>query len=142
MNGYHINFINNTMTITSAFQAAANNPTSKEYKLLARIKADYPTMNIIRKSRRATKRCNPSKGLTYANMERYMKVYKNAAELLVQFEKVKELAAVRPNSYFYVKSWFLSQFPDYKELPDFTSPVLVAAGELPSDLSYPSSVPA
>lgn len=121
MKGYHINFTQNTMTITSAFQTAANNPASEEYKLLAQIKADYPTMKIIRKSRRAAKRCNPSKGLTYANMERYMKAYKNAAELLEQFEKVKKLATVHPNRYLYVKNWFISQFPNYKELPDFTS---------------------
>lgn len=121
MKGYHINFTQNTMTITSAFQTAANNPASEEYKLLAQIKADYPTMKIIRKSRRTAKRCNPSKGLTYANMERYMKVYKNAAELLEQFEKVKKLAAVHPNRYLYVKNWFISQFPNYKELPDFES---------------------
>lgn len=121
MNNYKIDFTTNTITVSKVFELAASTHGSPEYNLLKEIKADYPTMKIIRKSRRAAKRCNPSKGLTYANMERYMKVYKNAAELLEQFEKVKKLAAVHPNRYLYVKNWFISQFPNYKEVPDFTS---------------------
>ena len=79
-------------------------------------------MQIISKSRRRRARsCNPAKGLTYANMERYIRVFKNADELLEQFENVKELAAAQSNPYMYVKQWFISQFPNYKELPDFSN---------------------
>ena len=31
---YKIDFINNTLTMSKAFEAAASNPNSKEYKLL------------------------------------------------------------------------------------------------------------
>jgi hypothetical protein len=126
MTGYKINFAANTITITAAFEAAANNLASEEYRLLKQIQADYPAVTISRKTHRSPKTCSQSKGLTYANMERYIKVYKNAAELLERFKEVKELSAVQINGYKYVKSWFATQFPNYKQLPDFTSLNLIA----------------
>lgn len=126
MKGYKINFAANTITITAVFEAAANTPNTTEYRLLKQIITDYPAMTISRKTHRSPKACNPSKGLTYANMERYIMVYQNAAELLERFEEVKERAAAQTNSYKYVKTWFISQFPNYKKLPDFTSINLIA----------------
>ena len=126
MTGYKINFAANTITITSDFEKAANDPNTEQYRLLKQIQADYPVMRISRMTRRSPKACNPSKGLTYANMERYINVYENAAELLERFEVVKECAASQTNSYMYVKSWFVAQFPNYKKLPAFTSLKLIA----------------
>lgn len=127
MKNYKINFTANTLIITKAFETAANTPTASEYKLLAQIKTDYPAMTITRKTHRSANVCNVSKGLTYAHMARYIKVYENAAELLERFEQVKELAAAQTNSYLYVKSWFVTQFPNYKALPDFTTIKPIAA---------------
>ena len=121
MTGYKINFAANTITITADFEAKANDPNTEQYRLLKQIQADYPIMKISRKTHRSPKTCNPAKGLTYANMKRYIMVYENAAELLERFEDIKERAAVQANSYHYVKSWFVAQFPNYKKLPDFTS---------------------
>ena len=85
-NTYKIDFVNNTLTMTKAFEDAASNPTSQEYKLLQQIRADFPGLTIIRKTRRAPKKARPTKNLTYANMEKYMSVFQNADELLAQFE--------------------------------------------------------
>ena len=126
MTGYKINFAANTITITADFETKANDPNTEQYRLLKQIQGDYPAMKISRKTHRSPKACNPSKGLTYANMERYINVYENAAELLERFEEVKKLSVVQANSYMYVKSWFISQFPNYKALPDFTSLKLIA----------------
>ena len=93
---------------------------SAEYRMLLQLRADFPTMQIIRKTRRAPKTANPNRNLTYANMEKYMSVFKNAAELLEQFKIVKTMSKGQPNAYNYVKGWFVKQFPDYKALPDFT----------------------
>ena len=41
-NTYKIDFVNNTLTMTKAFEDAASNPTSQEYKLLQQIRADPP----------------------------------------------------------------------------------------------------
>ncbi len=118
-NTYKIDFVNNTLTMTKAFEDAASNPTSQEYKLLQQIRADFPSLTIIRKTRRAPKKARPTKNLTYANMEKYMSVFQNADELLAQFEVVKTCSLEQPSPYKFVRDWFETQFPKYKELPDF-----------------------
>ncbi len=118
-NTYKIDFVNNTLTMSKAFEDALNNPNSQEYKLFLQLRADFPGLTIIRKTRRAPKKARPTKNLTYANMEKYMSVFKNAAELLAQFEIVKTCSQKESNPYQYVKGWFEAQFPNYKELPDF-----------------------
>ena len=118
-NTYKIDFVNNTLTMTKAFEDAASNPTSQEYKLLQQIRADFPGLTIIRKTRRPTKKARPTKNLTYANMEKYMSVFQNADELLAQFEVVKKCSLGQSNHYKFVLDWFKNQFPKYKELPDF-----------------------
>jgi hypothetical protein len=126
--GFRINFTANAVTITKAFEEAAGNPNSEEYALLKAIQADYPNMKIIRKTcaKSNRKKANPSKGLTYESMERYINVHKNAPELLAKFEVVKELSAAQKNKYLYVKNWFIAQFPNYNEIPDFSDMNIVA----------------
>lgn len=120
-NAYKIDFTNNTLTMSKAFEDAANDPSTPEYKLLQQIRADFPGLTVVRKTRRPSKKANPSKNLTYANMEQYIKAFKNADDLLKEFEKVKQLAGPQTNRYQYVRRWFVAQFPNYKELPDFSS---------------------
>ncbi len=59
------------------------------------------------------------KNLTYTNIEKYMSVFQNADELLAQFEVVKKCSLGQSNHYQFVLDWFKTQFPKYKELPDF-----------------------
>ena len=118
---YKLDLAANTITLTKAFEEAAANMESAEYKMLLKLREDIPNIQIIRKTRRAPKTANPNRNLTYANMEKYMSVFKNAAELLEQFKIVKTMSKGQPNAYNYVKGWFVKQFPDYKALPDFTS---------------------
>ena len=87
-NTYKIDFVNNTLTMSKAFEEALNNPASEEYKLVKQLRADFPGLTIIRKTRRAPKKARPTKNLTYKHMEQYMSVFKNADELLAQFEVV------------------------------------------------------
>ena len=118
-NTYKIDFAANTITLTKTFEEAAANMESAEYKMLLKLREDFPNIQIVRKTRRAPKTANPNRNLTYANMEKYMSVFKNAAELLEQFKIVKTMSKGQPNAYNYVKGWFVKQFPDYKALPDF-----------------------
>lgn len=109
-NRFTVDFIANTMTITKAFERMASCIGSEEYKMLAQIKKDFPTMQIVRKTPAAV-RPSPYKGLTYAAMEQYIKA--NAAELLEEFWSVREMAKITPNAYLYVRNWFLKHFPEY-----------------------------
>ena len=112
-NTYKIDFVNNTLTMSKAFEEALNNPASEEYKLFLQ------GLTIIRKTRRAPKKARPTKNLTYKHMEQYMSVFQNADELLAQFKVVKKCSQQQPSPYKFVLDWFKAQFPKYKELPDF-----------------------
>ena len=114
-NTYKIDFVNNTLTMSKAFEEALNNPNSEEYKLFLQLRADFPGLTIIRKTRRASKKASPNKNLTYKHMEQYMSVFKNADELLAQFEVVKKCSLGQSNHYQFVLDWFKTQFP----MPDF-----------------------
>ena len=113
-NTYKIDFVNNTLTMSKAFEEALNNPNSEEYKLFLQLRADFPGLTIIRKTRRAPKKARPTKNLTYKHMEQYMNVFQNADKLLAQFEVVKECSKQQPSPYKFVKDWFEDQFPKYK----------------------------
>lgn len=71
-NTYKIDFVNNTLTMSKAFEDALNNPNSQEYKLFLQLRADFPGLTIIRKTRRAPKKARPNKNLTYKHMEQYI----------------------------------------------------------------------
>ena len=118
-NTYKIDFVNNTLNMSKVFEEALNNPASEEYKLLKQLRADFPGIQIVRKTRRPSKTARPNKNLTYANMEKYMSVFENADELLTQFRVVKTCSLQQPSPYKFVLDWFKIQFPDYKKEPDF-----------------------
>lgn len=118
--GYKIDYVNNTLTISKAFEDAAAVPYSEEYKLLLQIRADFPNLTVVRKARRASATKKYNKNMTYANMEKYMSVFQNAAELLAQFAVVKRQSKLEKSPYQFVLSWFVKQFPDYQELPNFS----------------------
>ena len=50
-----------------------------------------------------------------------MSVFQNADKLLAQFEVVKRQSKLEKSPYQFVLSWFVEQFPDYQELPDFNA---------------------
>ena len=119
MKNYTINFANNTITVTKAFAQNAQNPASEEYALIAKLKSDYPAIQVINKTHSSPKKCNPARGLTYEAMERYINTFANADEVLEVFELVKERSSVQTNRYKYVRDWFEAQFPDYRKIPVF-----------------------
>ncbi len=114
INSYKIDFISNTMTITKTFERAANNPYSEEYKLVQKIRADFPTMQLVRKASTAAKRPNPFKGLTYAAIERYI-LREGSSELMSEFEMVRASSMFENNPYLLVRNWFVQRFPEYME---------------------------
>ena len=46
-NTYKIDFVNNTLTMSKAFEDSLNNPNSEEYKLFLQLRADFPGLTII-----------------------------------------------------------------------------------------------
>lgn len=119
-NGYKIDFAKQTFTMTKEFADKANNPSSKEFKILATVMGQFPGLTVLNRTHRKAKTVNKNKGLTYEAMDKYIKTFDNKDELLEMFETVKDASKVQTNCYKYVKEWFLYQFPDYKEFPTFS----------------------
>ena len=119
--GDMIDFVNNTLTISTAFEDATAVPYSEEYKLLQQIRTDFPNLTIVRKARRTPTAKKRNTNMTYANMAKYMSVFQNAVELLAQFEMVKRQSKLEKSPYQFVLTQFVEQFPDYQELPDFNA---------------------
>lgn len=125
MKNYTMNFSTNTLTITKEFATNAMKPNSDESKILVHLQSICPNIKITYKTHKTTAK-NPRKGLSFAKMENYIRLYDNADELLLTFSKVKAIADIQPNKYNFVYKWFITQFPNYKELPEFTNGKLVA----------------
>jgi len=112
---YRIDFTKMTLTMTADFADRAYDPTTEEYEILTRLQRDFPRLRIVRKTHRSPKTANPAKGLTYERMEKYIRLHENADELFDLFQKVKDTG----RGYSYVKAWFVKQFPNYKDTPNF-----------------------
>lgn len=130
MESYKINLISKTLTITKAFEDAASNVNSEEYKLYQKLTNEIPDLKIVRKTHRTpskykTKngeefRCNQFKNLTYDNMEKFIDALPNNSEYKTQFKFAKTAAAaVQTNGYAVVRRWFSAQFPEFRKNPTF-----------------------
>ena len=119
-NGYKILFAENMVIMNHKFAAAAAEYGTKENKLLKDIRADFPGMKEVVVSGRVQTTAKANHRLTYENMEKHIRVYENADELLAVFETVKAASAPLASPYMYVADWFKAQFPHYKEAVVFS----------------------
>ena len=125
MKNYTMNFSTKTLTMSKAFATNAMIPNSEESLLLLHLQSICPNLRLAYKSQKNTVK-NPRKGLTFEKMEKYIRLHDNANELLVTFSTVKALGDAMPNKYEYVYKWFISQFPNYKEIPELVNGKIVA----------------
>ncbi len=114
MNGYNFNALNNTLTISASFAKKASKVGSPEYCVIMKLRKDFPDLTIQQEAKKEGK-----KGLTYAQMEDFIAMHRNADNLKAQFEKVKRLSRVQPMPYKYVKTWFDNRFPYFSDQPTF-----------------------
>ena len=128
--GYKLDLATQTLTLTSAFADATNDPTSDEYKLVRTLLADFPQLSIVKKTHTSPKyyknkdgsktKNNQFKNLTYENIEAFMALLPNSEKYLKEYNRIKACAEVMSNStYAVVRKWFAKQFPDYKTNPVF-----------------------
>ena len=147
MNAYKLDFVSNVITITADFAKAMNNPDSEEYKTIAKIRRDFPEMEIVRKTHKTptkyrtkdgkTFNCNQFENLTYENMETFMMGLPNGEEYLNEYLFLRNHASdIQTNGYTLIRRWFVKQFPDYQKNPltyIHTQPEVVSAAEAMAD---------
>lgn len=125
MKNYTMNFATKTLTMTKEFAENALDPSSEESAILLHLQNVCPGLKTTYKTHKTTTK-NPRKGLTFANMEKYILLHDNANELLLAFSTVKAIGDIQANKYDYVYKWFITQFPNYQELPEFVNGKLVS----------------
>ena len=115
--GYKILFDTNTVIMNYKFAAAAAKYGTKENRIIRNIRHDFPGMTEIVVAGRVQTTAKANPRLTYENMEKHIRVYDNADELLEVFKTVKAASATVASPYKYVADWFKAQFPDYRTAP-------------------------
>ena len=123
-NGYNFDAINNTLTISASFAKKASRVGSTEYNTILKLRRDFPNLTILQEEKKEGK-----KGISFAQMEGFIKMHRNAEERLEMFERVKKLARVQPMPYKYVKSWFEDNYPYFSDQPTFDADGYVVDGE-------------
>lgn len=117
--GYKLDFATNTLTINYKFHKALSDYGSPEYNRYHAIMTDFPNLTVVVRAGREITTTRPTKRLTYPNMETYMSCFENADALLDRFTIVQKRSKVLASPYKYVRDWFQTQFPDYKESATF-----------------------
>lgn len=140
--GYKILFNENTVIMNKKFAAAAAKYGTRENILLKNIRTDFPGMDEVVISGREQTTARANHRLKYENMERYIRAYENAEELLEVFKTVKTMSAPLASPYTYVADWFKAQFPKYKETPILNAGVLTVVPKDPPKITeYKQKMP-
>ena len=105
-----IDFDRNEAIVTKAFHNKATTYGTPEFRQWREIRNEFPDIRMVVKSNRTSDIYNT----TYAKMEKYIKTFDNAADVLAEMAKVKERSKIQRNPHRYVLAWFESVYPDYK----------------------------
>lgn len=117
MKNYKMDFTTSTLTITKDFDKKAMNVNSVEYQTLKQLKADFPSLRIVRKA--SPKRKSSLVRPTYDKMVKFLSCQANSAILLKEFAEVREYSKAQENPYQFVREWFFANFPNYQSIPKF-----------------------
>ena len=141
-NGYKIMFGDNTVIMNYKFAEAAAKYGTKENRIIRNIRHDFPGMAEVIVSGRECDSAKANTRLTYENMEKHIRAYDNADELLEVFKTVQSLSQTCASPYKYVCDWFKMQFPNYKKTPVFKDGGLtVAPAKVPEIIQYKQKMP-
>lgn len=115
--GYSYDAITNTLTMTAAFAKKASQLNTPEYNIVRQLRNDNPGMKIEKSVAKASS--NRPMNITFAKMEGFIVLCRNKEDRLKEFKKVKALSAIQSSPYKYVKTWFLNNYANYSEQPEF-----------------------
>ncbi len=115
--GYSYDAISNTLTMTAAFAKKASQLNTPEYHIVRQLRLDNPGMKIEKSAAKPS--VNRPLNITFAKMEEFIKQCRDSKDRLEAFKKVKALSKVQASPYKYVKTWFLNNYANYSEQPEF-----------------------
>lgn len=119
VNGYSYDAMNNTLTASAAFLKKASQLNTPEYVIVKQLRADNPGMSIVKAEKRSCE--NRPVNITFKKMEEFIGLCADSEERKKAFAKVKALSKIQASPYKYVKTWFLENYANYSEQPEFDS---------------------
>ena len=129
--GYSVDFANNTITLTKAFAQRAKNPSTAEFRELAKLHKNFPDFTITMRTAVVTADKETHDGLTIEMIEKFIAHQPNAEELMREYNEFVAFWGKEVNDkknpgkkivrapYGKVKSWFLKKVPNYQDI-DFS----------------------
>ena len=115
--GYSYDAITNTLTMTATFAKKASQLNTAEYHIVRQLRNDNPGMKIEKSAAKAP--ANRPLNITFAKMEGFIAQCRDSKDRLEAFKKVKALSKIQASPYAYVKTWFLNNYANYSEQPEF-----------------------
>ena len=111
---------------------------STEYQIIRQLRADYGEITIVEEK---SNRKAPNM-IRFAQMEKHISQCRDAKERLERFNKIKALSQIQNSPYQYVVTWFMENYANYSEQPQFdadgflivkTKAEMEAAGRIAAD---------
>ena len=115
---YSFNQATLELTISKAFEKNASIYGTDEYKTILSLRKDYPKLKIVVQVKKGNEKGANDK-LTYTKMRDFIKLCPNSVERLATFDRVYALSKCQRSPYAYVKRWFLDNYANYSENPEF-----------------------
>ncbi len=115
--GYSYDAMKNTLTCSASFLKNASALNSPEYLIIKKLKEDNPNMNIVPAAKKSFDR--NAFNISFRKMEDYIKLCNNSNDRLTEFGKVKSISKIQSSPYHYVKTWFLDNYANYSDQPEF-----------------------
>ncbi len=114
---YSFDAISNTLTCSAAFLKKSSTLNTPEYLTVKQLRADNPGMQIV-PAEKKTREKRPL-NITFRKMEDFISLCGESKERLEDFRKVRSLSKIQSSPYQYVKTWFLDNYANYSEQPEF-----------------------
>lgn len=125
MTGYNYDAITNTLTMTASFAKKASQLNTPEYNTVRQLRLDNPGMKIEKAFPKSSS--NRPVSIPFAKMEDFISLCDNSEERLEVFAKIKALSKIQASPYAYVRKWFLVNYANYSEQPEFDTNGFVIA---------------
>ena len=110
-------FLRNVLTCSASYLKKASQLGTEEYREVLQYRHDNPGMTIEVMEKKSA--ANRPASITFAQMEKFISLCRDSENRLNQFQKIKSLSKIQSSPYSYVKTWFLNNYANYSEQPEF-----------------------
>lgn len=131
---------NNRIVMTRKFAQKADDPTTREFRLLQEVMDTYPTFKVVNHTIKKNPNKECYKGLTYEYMREFIRTHEakaNVESALAELEDLIFISKGHSNGYRYptIKKWFLEKYPDFAT---FGTEAVETEERKTVELSFPS----